>query len=285
MSIKAERVKSVRTALTAIFFLQGALGTVMIPRVPELIEQIDVNFTAWGAILGFSGLGALVGLMYANRYIVRFGSRRVLEVTSVASALLLVSLPFWLIPPLFAVLPPLIFGWLDLWQARRSEATAETAPTPRKPRWVGPPLPAGDYAILIGFGRVGSEIAKLLRERGVPLVVIDDDADLVQKARDEGFPAIRGNAANTRVLDEASPQNASLVILAIPQPLEAGEVVARLRATRPDMTILARAHSDGEVRHLLQHGADGAVLAEKELAHSMAEMALSAPPFRKPRSS
>jgi len=25
------------------------------------------------------------------------------------------------------------------------------------------------------------------------------------------------------------------------------------------------------------------VLAEKELAHSMAEMALSAPPFRKPR--
>ena len=72
MSIKAERVKSVRTALTAIFFLQGALGTVMIPRVPELIEQIDVNFTAWGAILGFSGLGALVGLMYANRYIVRF---------------------------------------------------------------------------------------------------------------------------------------------------------------------------------------------------------------------
>jgi MFS family permease len=94
LSIKSERAKSVRTALTAIFFLQGALGTVMIPRVPELIEQIDVNFTAWGAILGFSGLGALVGLMFANRYIVRFGSRRVLEVSAVASALLLVSLPF-----------------------------------------------------------------------------------------------------------------------------------------------------------------------------------------------
>ena len=178
---------------------------------------------------------------------------------------------------------PLIFGWLDVWQARRSEAAADAAPKPRKPRWVGPPMPEGEHAILIGFGRVGSEIAKLLRERAVPLVVIDDDADLVQKARDDGYPAIRGNAANTRVLDEAAPQNASLVILAIPQPLEAGEVVARLRAIRPDMTILARAHSDGEVRHLLEHGADGAVLAEKELAHSMAEMALSAPPFRKHR--
>ena len=180
---------------------------------------------------------------------------------------------------------PLIFGWLDVWQARRSQAAADAAPKPRKPRWVGPPMPEGEHAILIGFGRVGSEIAKLLRERAVPLVVIDDDADLVEKARDDGYPAIRGNAANTRVLDEAAPQNASLVILAIPQPLEAGEVVARLRALRPDMTILARAHSDGEVRHLLEHGADGAVLAEKELAHSMAEMALSAPPFRKHRPS
>ena len=178
---------------------------------------------------------------------------------------------------------PLIFGWLDVWQARRSQAAADAAPKPRKPRWVGPPMPEGEHAILIGFGRVGSEIAKLLRERAVPLVVIDDDADLVEKARDDGYPAIRGNAANTRVLDEAAPENASLVILAIPQPLEAGEVVARLRALRPDMTILARAHSDGEVRHLLEHGADGAVLAEKELAHSMAEMALSAPPFRKHR--
>ena len=180
---------------------------------------------------------------------------------------------------------PLIFGWLDLWQARRAQEAADVAPTPRKPRWVGPPLPQGDYAILIGYGRVGSEIARLLREREVPLVVLDDDADLVQKARDEGYPAIRGNAANAKVLDEAAPENASLVVLAIPQPLEAGEVVARLRALRPDMTILARAHSDGEVRHLLRHGADGAVLAEKELAHSMAEMALSAPPFRKNRPS
>lgn len=94
MSINTERAKSVRSALTAIFFLQGVLGTVIIPRVPELIEQIDVNFTAWGAILGFSGLGALVGLMFANRYIVRFGSRRVLEVSSVSWSLLLVSLPF-----------------------------------------------------------------------------------------------------------------------------------------------------------------------------------------------
>lgn len=178
---------------------------------------------------------------------------------------------------------PLIFGWLDAWQARRlarARAEGEASEALAPSTWVGPPLPGGEHAILVGFGRVGSEIARLLRERAVPLVVIDDDIDLVQRARDEGFPAIRGNAANARVLEEAAPDQASLLVLAIPQALEAGEVIARLRERRPQMTILARAHSEAEVRHLLGHGADGAVLAEKELAHSMAEMALSAPPFR-----
>jgi CPA2 family monovalent cation:H+ antiporter-2 len=179
---------------------------------------------------------------------------------------------------------PLIFAALDKLEARRAAAIADgLAPAPEPARNAGPPLPTTGHAILIGFGRVGGEIAKLLRERGVPLLVIDDDADLVENARAAGFPAIRGNAATHRVLDEASPAGALLVVLAIPQALEAGEVVARLRAINPGLTILARAHSDAEVKHLIRHGADGAVLAEKELAHSMAEMALSAPPFRHQR--
>jgi CPA2 family monovalent cation:H+ antiporter-2 len=43
------------------------------------------------------------------------------------------------------------------------------------------------------------------------------------------------------------------------------------------MTILARAHSDAEARHLLDNGADGTVVAERELAHAMAEMVLNDP--------
>ena len=174
---------------------------------------------------------------------------------------------------------PLIFVALDRWQAGHKhvpEPASSQAPGPQH----GPALPTVGHAIVVGFGRVGSEIARLLRERGVPLLVIDDDHDLVQKARAAGYPAIRGNAASEQVMVEATPSAAQLVVMAIPHALEAGETIARLRALNPGMTILARAHSDAEVRHLLAHGADGAVLAEKELAHSMAEMAMSAPPFR-----
>ena len=178
---------------------------------------------------------------------------------------------------------PILFKLLDVGERRAAARSDDATPQPA-PAHAGPPLPTQGHAILVGYGRVGGEIARLLRERAVPVLVIEDDSDLVRKARAAEVPTLRGNAADARVLADAYPDTALLAVLAIPDALAAGEISERLRAANPGMTILARAHSDHEVKHLLAHGADGAVLAEKELAHSMAEMALSAPPFRKPRS-
>ncbi len=175
------------------------------------------------------------------------------------------------------MLNPLVFGLLDRWMARHPQETVRQAEPEPPP---GPSLDLHDHAIVIGYGRVGQELARVLRERGVPVLAIDDNRDHVAKAHAEGIPAIRGSAAADKVLAEAHPERAKIAILAIPQPLEAGEALAKLRAMNPSLTLLARAHSDAEVRHLLEHGADGAVMAERELAYSLAEMVLSTPPYR-----
>ncbi|WP_337244546.1 YbaL family putative K(+) efflux transporter [Luteimonas sp. gir] len=174
---------------------------------------------------------------------------------------------------------PLIFGLLDSWQARRAAATAASAPEPAQPIQVIPADLRG-HAILVGYGRVGRQLAELLQQREVPLVIVEDDPDLVRKARDRGLLVVRGNVASEPVMRDAAPERAALAIFAIPQALEAGEAIERMKAINPGITVLARAHSDGEVRHLLEHGADGAVLAERELAYSLAEMVMSTPPFR-----
>jgi CPA2 family monovalent cation:H+ antiporter-2 len=136
-------------------------------------------------------------------------------------------------------------------------------------------VPAGPHAILVGYGRVGSQLAALLRTRGMTLAAIDDDADLIAKAHADGIAGIRGNAASAERLAELRPETATHALLAIPGAFEAGEIIVRLRRANPAMVILARAHNEAEVRHLLQCGADGAVLAERELAYSMAEMVLA----------
>ncbi|KAF1696577.1 YbaL family putative K(+) efflux transporter [Pseudoxanthomonas koreensis] len=175
------------------------------------------------------------------------------------------------------MLNPMIFMLLDRWEARhREEAVAP--PAPEQPD--GPPLHPGNHAIVVGYGRVGRELSQVLHGRGVAVVVIDDNSLHVDRAHAEGIPAIRGHAASEKVLAEAHPESAAIAILAIPQPLEAGEAIAKLRALNPALPVLARAHSDAEVRHLLAHGADGAVMAERELAYSLAEMVMATPPFR-----
>jgi CPA2 family monovalent cation:H+ antiporter-2 len=171
---------------------------------------------------------------------------------------------------------PLLFSLLDRWQARQDKA--DIAAEPELPP--GPSLDLVDHAIVIGYGRVGTELARVLRERSVPVLVIDDSSHHVERAHAAGIPAIRGNAAADLVLAEAQPDKAKIAVLAIPQPLEAGEVLAKLRAINPALTLLARAHSDFEVKYLLDHGADGAIMAERELAHSLAEMVMSTPPYR-----
>ncbi|WP_407365475.1 YbaL family putative K(+) efflux transporter [Xanthomonas campestris] len=172
---------------------------------------------------------------------------------------------------------PFLFSWLDRWQAKQAQDAPATVEPELPP---GPPLQLDGHAIVIGYGRVCSALAQLLRSRGVPVLVIDDNGDHVAKAHAAGIPGIRGSAAADRVLAEARPEQAKIAILAIPQPLEAGEALAKLRALNPSLTLLARAHSDAEVKHLLEHGADGAVLAERELAYSLAEMVMSTPPYR-----
>ena len=187
------------------------------------------------------------------------------------------------------MLNPLIFHLLDRWQAKESAqqdaqdardvatALAADAATHRVPDDVT------DHAIIVGYGRVGSQLAALLQARGVPLVVVEDDAERVARAREAGIPSVRGNIAVERVMHEAVPERAKLVVFAIPHALEAGEAIARLKALNPEITVLARAHSDTEVKHLLEHGADGAVLAERELAYSLAEMVMATPPYRPAR--
>jgi CPA2 family monovalent cation:H+ antiporter-2 len=171
------------------------------------------------------------------------------------------------------MLNPLLFALLARRQARKAAPQPSIIDAP-------PPL---EYVLLIGYGRVGIKLAELLARDGVPFVVVDTDADRIEAARTAGHQAVRGNAADDDVLAEASPEHAALAVVTVPDALEAGKVVQRLKSGPTPIPVLARAHSDAGVKHLLERGADAAILAEHALAHSLSEMVMSAPPYRKMR--
>jgi len=157
---------------------------------------------------------------------------------------------------------PLLFVALDRWLARRDAAAAAAAP--REPDLPpGPPLPERDHVILVGFGRVGSLVGQRLHDEGTPLALIEPDVDAVERARALGIPALAGNAAAAERLAAAHVAGARAIVVAIPQALEAGQIIRHAREANPAIAVLARAHSDDEVAYLLGCGADAAVMGER----------------------
>jgi predicted MFS family arabinose efflux permease len=92
LSLTPERLKSAQTALAVFFFTQGFVAITFIPRIPEIIEQIGVSFAVWGLIIGFAGIGSLLPLLVANRLVGRFGTRPIINVSSVFIVLSVMSL-------------------------------------------------------------------------------------------------------------------------------------------------------------------------------------------------
>jgi CPA2 family monovalent cation:H+ antiporter-2 len=144
------------------------------------------------------------------------------------------------------------------------------------------PTTLSGHEVLIGYGRVGSLIGRALAGRGDKMLVIESNADGIEKARQDGAEVIVGNAADSEILAAANIAGARRLFVTIPEPFEAGQAVQQARAANPGLDILARAHSDAAVDHLDKLGANLVVLGESEIADRMIERARIPPaPARK----
>jgi len=173
------------------------------------------------------------------------------------------------------LLNPLVFALTSrllprLRRGRTPAAVSVESPAERPPLT---PTRLKDHAVLIGYGRVGLLVGQGLIGKGWPLLVIEDADDAFEQAKAARVEAIQGNAADDRVLKAANLGDARVVLVAIPNAFEAGQIVEQARAANPRIEIVARAHFDAEVDHLLQHGADIVIMGEREIARSMLERA------------
>lgn len=87
--------------------------------------------------------------------------------------------------------------------------------------------------------------------------------------REKGIETIVGNAAEAEILRAANLAQASHLVVPIPNAFEAGQVVQQARSTNPGLQVVARAHSDAEVEHLVQYGAYVVIMGEREIARGM----------------
>jgi K+:H+ antiporter len=166
---------------------------------------------------------------------------------------------------------PAFFAAVDRWRAARERRVPDQGVAePAAPAIRDLPVTAlADHAVLVGYGRVGSRVGDAVRQKGCPLLVIEDNENLVERLRGSGVEVIAGNAAASESIRAANLARARWLFVAVPNAFEAGQIIEQARAISPGLPIIARAHTDAEVEHLQSLGADVTIMGEREIAAAM----------------
>ena len=161
---------------------------------------------------------------------------------------------------------------LERWVPQRRTAADAPAGAP------GERSPADDdprhRAVVIGYGPVGRTVARLLRQNDITPTIVDLNIDTVRALRDEGLPAIYGDAGHRDTLVGAGVPTAGAIILSVAGLPAAREVIRTARELNPSILILARTAYIRELVTLKQAGANVVFSGEGEVALAFTETIL-----------
>ncbi len=142
---------------------------------------------------------------------------------------------------------PLLMKGIDKILMRRINATDEAAEAP----FVEDDRP---QVIVVGFGRFGQVIGRLLMANKMRITVLERDISAVNLMRKYGYKVYYGDAAELELLRAAGAENAQSIVITCNEPEDTMKIVAMCQQHFPHLEILARARGRVEAHELLQAG-------------------------------
>jgi CPA2 family monovalent cation:H+ antiporter-2 len=137
-------------------------------------------------------------------------------------------------------------------------------------------LQSSDTVLVAGYGRVGQNVARALRDARVPCVVIDIDPEVTYKSRCDHVPSIYGDASNMHVLSSLDMKKVKALVVTYPDPLAVSATVQAALKLNPELRIVARVHRQEDVRRIQRLGAVEVVSPEYEASVELVKRILSA---------
>lgn len=128
----------------------------------------------------------------------------------------------------------------------------------------GHPAKKQGHVIIIGFGLNGMNLSRVLAETEIPYVVLEMNADTVQKMKKKGEPIYYGDATSIEILHNLSISRARLLVIAISDPVSTRRIVSIARHENPDIFIVVRTRYLVEVEDLQALGANEVIPEEFE---------------------
>ncbi|MBE2182803.1 MAG: cation:proton antiporter [Anaerolineae bacterium] len=125
----------------------------------------------------------------------------------------------------------------------------------------GKPLPEPmhesmkDHVVIVGYGRVGRHVGRVLDELKLPYLVVENDSESAFALQQAGTNILLGDAANSEILTHAGLKDARALVITLPDETTAELTAAAAHDIAPDLPIIARAITEDGVQMLAEYGA------------------------------
>jgi monovalent cation:H+ antiporter-2, CPA2 family len=123
-----------------------------------------------------------------------------------------------------------------------------------------------DHVVLCGYGASGRKIAPVLRENGIPYLILELNARTVREERSKGEPICFGDCTSAEILARAGVREARVILFAISDPFSTRRAVGIARNMNKDLIILTRTKYLAEINELYELGANEVIAEEFEAA-------------------
>jgi len=130
-------------------------------------------------------------------------------------------------------------------------------------RQIFPQTPSG-HVVIVGFGLNGRNLAWVLREAGVPYVVLEMNNDTVREMKKKGEPIYYGDGTSREILHKLGIREARVLAVAISDAASTRHIVQTARRENPELHIIVRTRYLAEVDDLKQLGANEVIPEEFE---------------------
>ena len=131
-----------------------------------------------------------------------------------------------------------------------------------------------DHTVIVGYGVGGRYLARVLDAAGIACIVVEHDAELVRRARQDGIPVAFGDGTQPAVLEHVGARRARVIVFAISAPAEESRGVVVARDLNPSAQIVVRTRYTSSIDELMSVGANEVVVDEFEASIELFARAL-----------
>jgi glutathione-regulated potassium-efflux system ancillary protein KefC len=148
-----------------------------------------------------------------------------------------------------ATTPLLILAFDKLWAPRLNSMSE---PAPRAPDNIS----EQHKVIVLGYGRFGQIVTRMLRAQGFEMTLIDDDPAQIDLVKRFGVKVFYGDGARLDILRAAGAADARMIVIAVAGGARITAIAELIRRNFPDVIVAARAIDRSHAHDLMALGVE-----------------------------